>query len=484
MARLTEVHVGTESIAQFTDVAGPERMLEAERVAEAIRKRLEARVLWNVNSTAIGGGVAEMLRSLLAYGRGAGVDARWLVIEGDEAFFRITKRLHHALHGSAGDGSPLGEAEHAHYQAVLRENAHELLALVQPGDAVILHDPQTAGLAPLLRSSGAQIVWRCHVGTDRVDRHVELGVRFLAPYVEAAPIHVFSREAYLQMGFPSTRAVVIPPSVDIFSPKNEALEPEVVEGILVHIGIVDGPPGGSASTLFERLDGTPGRVERKADLVRLGSPPSLDQPLVVQVSRWDPLKDPEGVLRGFLSALDADLPEVPHLVLAGPNVRGVADDPEAEATLDAVIGALRSYPEGLRRHVTLASLPTEDIDENAAMVNALQRHATVVVQKSVEEGFGLTVTEAMWKRRAVVASAVGGIGEQIDDGVEGLLLRDPRDGPAFCRALVRLLADPGLRERLGAAAEERVRRDFIGLRHLIQFGRLLSGAAHEHDRAA
>jgi trehalose synthase len=484
MARLEEVHVGTEPLSRFAEVAGEERMQEAERVAAAIRQRLVGRALWNVSSTAVGGGVAEMLRSLLAYARGAGVDARWVVIEGDADFFRITKRLHHALHGSPGDGSPLGDAERAHYELILRENAHELLALVQAGDAVILHDPQTAGLAPLLAPSGVELVWRCHIGSDVVNGEVELGVRFLAPYLEAAESHVFSRRAYTRMGFPSARAVVIPPSVDIFSPKNAALEQGVVEGILVHMGIVEAPGCPHGSTHYTKLDGTPSRVERKADLVRLGSPPSLTQPLVVQVSRWDPLKDHEGVLRGFVSALDADLPEMPHLVLAGPNVRGVADDPEAEATLDAVIGVLRSYPEGIRRHVTLASLPTDDVDENAAMVNALQRHATVVVQKSLEEGFGLTVTEAMWKGRAIVASSVGGIGEQIEDGVEGLLVRDPRDTSAFCRALVRLLEDAELRARLGAAAHARVRREFVGLRHLVQYGLLLSEHAVDSSHAA
>ncbi len=474
MTQLLEVNVSIEPLSRFEGYVSEARMRTVEHVAAAVRERFRGRAMFHVSSTAVGGGVAEMLRSLLAYARGAGVDARWLVIEGDAPFFTITKRIHHGLHGSSGDGTPLDLGARAHYERVLAANARELLVHVRPRDVVVLHDPQTAGLAPALARAGALVVWRCHVGTGTRNEEVARAVDFLDPYLAYAPHHVFSREAYLQMGFRSAHAEVVHPSIDAFSPKNAPMEDPVIAGILLHTGIVTGTPPPGASTAFVRLDGTPSRVDRRAAIVRRGPPPGLEDPLVVQVSRWDPLKDPIGVLESFALAVAAySGPARPHLVLAGPDVRGVTDDPEATSTLEATVAALdRASPEA-RARVSLVSLPVDDIDENAAIVNALQRHATVVVQKSLEEGFGLTVTEAMWKGRAIVASAVGGICDQIEDGVHGVLLDDPTNRTATAAALVRLLSDAGLRWRFGEAAHERARQDFLGIRHLVQFARLL-----------
>jgi trehalose synthase len=154
-------------------------------------------------------------------------------------------------------------------------------------------------------------------------------------------------------------------------------------------------------------------------------------------------------------------------------VTAVADDPEGPAVFQEVLQAWFELPRVARERITLAMLPTNDVDENAAIVNALQRHASVVVQKSLHEGFGLTVTEAMWKGRAVVASRVGGIQDQIEDGVSGVLLDDPRDLDAFAGALRSLLTDPGQMQRLGAAAKERVREQFLGIRHLLQYAGII-----------
>jgi trehalose synthase len=210
------------------------------------------------------------------------------------------------------------------------------------------------------------------------------------------------------------------------------------------------------------------------DVIRLGRAPAWDTPLVVQVSRWDPLKDPIGVMRGFASLVDGQAPAGAELVLAGPDVRAISDDPEGAEVFDAVVAEWRALPHAIRNRVHLASLPTDDVDENAAIVNALQRHAAVVVQKSLEEGFGLTVTEAMWKARPVVASAVGGIQDQIEDGVHGLLLHDPSDLSSFATSLRRVLEDTALAERLGSAARERVREQFLGVRHLLEYARLIA----------
>ena len=433
--------------------------------------------VWNINSTARGGGVAEMLRSLVPYARGAGVDVRWVVIDGPPEFFRVTKRLHHALHGSCGDASPLDDAARETYEKTLRGVSIELRALVRPGDVAILHDPQTAGLIPSLARSGVRVVWRCHVGSDTPNDEVESGWRFLAPYLESASATVFSRESYIPPGCGRERAVVISPSIDPFSAKNQELDAATCRAILVRVGIIEGPPGAGFPG-FVRDDGSPGRVDRGADLQHLGRAPRWDTPLVVQVSRWDALKDPVGVLNGFASLTERDGGDA-ELVLAGPNVHAVTDDPEGAQVYDEVCAAWRALPHAARRRVHLASLPMTDVAENGAIVNALQRHATVVVQKSLQEGFGLVVSEAMWKGRAVVASAVGGIQDQIEHGVSGLLLKDPTDLGAFADAIERLLLDPAERERLGQNAQRRVREHFLGPGSLLAYAGLIGrlGAA-------
>lgn len=473
MKRLEEVQLGSRPLHRFAALIGGERMRNALGIARSAAKRLEGRVVWNVNSTAVGGGVAEMLRPLLTYSRGAGIDTRWVVISGSPDFFRMTKRLHHALHGSAGDGSPLGDEARAVYEATLRENAHELASLVRPRDVVLLHDPQTAGLAPELVQLGALVIWRCHIGPDRVNEEVEQGWRFLAPYLEPVPAFVFSREAYVPDFCDHGKSVIIRPSIDPLSPKNQELEEDAIRTILVHVGLVEGPPPEPAPHGFRREDESPGRVERRADIVRLGRAPTWDTPLVVQVSRWDPLKDPIGVMQGFAELVDGEGPAGAELVLAGPNVNAVADDPEGAAVFNEVLDAWRALPHNVRNRIHLASLPTADVEENAAIVNALQRHAAVVVQKSLHEGFGLTVTEAMWKARPVLASAVGGIQDQVEDGVHGLLLEDPTDLEAFRVKLRRLLEDRPYAERLGEAARERVRHEFLGVRHLLEYAQLV-----------
>ena len=470
--KLEEVPIGAQSMERFLPLLGPERIAEAAKVAVAARQKLEGRVFWNVNSTARGGGVAEMLHSLLAYVRGAGIDARWLVIAGSPDFFRITKRLHHALHGSPGDGSPLGDEERAAYERVLQENAEELTGLVSPGDFVLLHDPQTAGLAPALTNAGANVIWRCHIGAEQSDPEVERGWDFLGPYLDDVKVTVFSRHQYIPECCDHGKSVIIPPSIDAFSAKNQALDEPTVRAILVHTGLVEGPMGEGTPT-FHREDGSPARVDRHADVLRMGRAPTWDTPLIVQVSRWDPLKDPVGVMRGFAQCLDGSAPGGAELVLAGPNVRAIADDPEGAATFDDVEAAWRRLPHGERNRVHLACLPMADVEENAAIVNALQRHAAIVVQKSLKEGFGLTVTEAMWKSRPVVASAVGGIQDQIENGVHGLLIDDPSDPEACGRALHRMLDDPDAAERMGKAAHERVKEEYLGLRHLTQYAALI-----------
>ncbi|HSN32650.1 MAG TPA: glycosyltransferase, partial [Ideonella sp.] len=441
------------------------------RVAQ-LRAMLAGRVVCNVSSSSVGGGVAEMVRSLLAYARGAGVDTRWMILEAPPPFFRITKRLHNAIHGSAGDGSPLGDDERRVYEAVAAENAAHLAAMVRAGDVVIVHDPQPAGMIPVLVRTGARVVWRCHIGHDRVDEEVERGWRFLLPYVAPADAYVFTRAAYVPAALAAARAAIIPPSLDPFSAKNQPLTEEAVRAILRRTGICEAPATGAEASLFVREDGTPGRVDRAAEVLRDGPAATWETPLVVQVSRWDRLKDFVGVMHGF-TRIDAAALHGAVLLLAGPSARSVSDDPEGAAVFEETVAAWRELPDEARRRVQLVELPTADVDENGAIVNALQRHATVIVQKSLHEGFGLTVTEAMWKGRPVVASAVGGIRDQLDDGAQGLLLADPRDLDGLAAALARLLGDPALCRRMGEAGQARVRDRYLGIDSLLRYGGLI-----------
>ena len=193
--------------------------------------------------------------------------------------------------------------------------------------------------------------------------------------------------------------------------------------------------------------------------------------MVAQVSRWDRLKDPRGLIEMLERHLDD--PDL-HLVLAGPDTGGVADDPEGAAVYEEVAELWRSLPGERRRRAHLVSLPMHDVEENGAMVNAIQRRADLVVQKSVAEGFGLTVAEAMWKRRAVVGSCVGGIQDQIVDGETGCLVEDPRDLAAFARAIEALLRDPERARAMGEAGHQRVVDEYLAVHRLREYVDLLA----------
>ena len=467
-----EVEVTARGVEPFVPLVGAEQVELVRREAEAVRALLGTHAVWNVNSTAFGGGVAEMLRPILRYGRALGIDARWACIEASPEFFRVTKRLHNALHASAGDGSPLGAAQAALYERELHGNAVAFGALVRPGDVVICHDPQTAGLVPHLMRMGALVVWRCHIGHDSPCGECDLAWAFLRPYLKDAPFVVFSRPSYVPAWVHGPRAVILPPNIDPFTSKNQAMDDAAVRAILAEVGLIDSA-GVAGPPVFVRDDGTQGRVDRQAEVHRVGHPPAAGTPLVVQVSRWDAMKDPVGVLQGFVRLVDPMAPRGAELVLAGPSAESVADDPEAEQVFAALEHAWRALPETQRRPVHLALLPMNDREENAAVVNALQRHAAVIVQKSLYEGFGLTVTEAMWKGRPVVASAVGGIQDQIRDGVDGFLVRDPRDPGELAVLLDRVLRDDALALRVGAAAHERVRTTYLSLTALLSWAELL-----------
>jgi trehalose synthase len=461
------VEVPRRPVSRLEPVIGGPRYTELVRAADQLRPVLAGRSIWNVNSTAAGGGVAEMLQVLVGYVQDLGISVGWLVISGDAGFFAITKRLHNQIHGTLS-GAPLGAAEAEHYARMLAANAVELAARVRPGDVVLLHDPQTAGLAAPLAQAGARVVWRCHIGVDWENDVTRAGWDFLRPHLAAASAYVFSRQKYVPSWIPAEKAWIIPPSIDPFSPKNQPLAAETVRAILVRLGVLDGAaPEGPAR--FVRRDGDLDVVTRSAVIVGEGRP-GPDDPVLVQVSRWDRLKDMAGVMRGFADRVAPS--GEGYLMLVGPAVKDVSDDPEGAAVYGECLLQWRDLSPAARARILLVTLPLDDIDENAAMVNALQRHATVIAQKSLAEGFGLTVSEGMWKGRPVIGSAVGGIIDQIAEGT-GILLPDPADLTAFGSAARLLLGDHAEADRMGQAAHAHVREQYVGDVHLLRYGRLL-----------
>jgi trehalose synthase len=451
-----EVPVPTRSIDRLEGLARRADLRRFGAVAAELAPLLRGRTLWHVNSTDAGGGVAELLHQLLGYVIDGEMDCRWAAIGGDAPFFRITKRIHNRLHGSPGDGGELGPAERGEYRQVLQRELSTFLTLARPGDVAVLHDPQTAGLVRPLRSAGLTVVWVCHVGIDVPNDEARSAWDFLRAEIEPADGYVFSRHAYIWSGLDEARVRVIPPCIDPTSAKNADIGAADVGAILGAARVIP-----TYEPIREARVDLPAvglvHVHRPAEVIEETEVPP-GAPLAVQISRWDRLKDHEGVLRAFADHVPLELNA--HLVLAGPAPATVSDDPEGLEVFTEVRNAwARAAPER-RERIHLVNVPTDDREENAVIVNALQRRADVVVQKSLAEGFGLTVAEAMWKTRPLVGSRVGGIQDQIADGRSGLLV-EPTDRPSLGAAIASLIADTAFADAIGHAARERVRARYL-----------------------
>lgn len=460
-----EVPISVRPSDQLRTMAGDEAGARYDALVHRAREVLAGRCVWHVNATPEGGGVAELLSTTLGYLASDGIETRWLVIEAETPFFEITKRIHNRLHGDLGDGGPLGATERARYDDVMTLELAEMKSFVRSGDLVVVHDPQPLGLIPGLAATGATVMWTCHVGTDTATDVTRSAWAFLRDDVRAARVATFSRRAYAWEGLDAI-AIVIPPCIDPLSAKNMELDVDDFMSILGAAGILGSPS--KRPSAFTRRDGSRTPVRYRADMTEEMSTPA-DAPLVVQVSRWDGLKDPIGVMMGFVQAPELD---DAHLCLVGPAPSSVADDPEADRVLGEVRASWADLRSSDRQRVHLANLPTDDAEENAVVVNALQRRADVIVQKSLAEGFGLTVTEAMWKARPVVAGGVGGIRDQIEHGVSGILV-DPRELILFGGAVADVLADPVRAATIGAAARRSVASRYLPTHYLGAYLELL-----------
>jgi trehalose synthase len=465
----TRHHLTLGDYAKIAVLAGPVATLRGE--GARLGPRLRGRTVWMVNSTAQGGGVAEMLPRMVSLLQELGVETRWAVIGSDDArFFALTKRLHNLIHGKGDPTLTAGDREI--YEAVNRQNAEALKDRVKRGDIVVVHDPQPMPLGAMLkRECGVTAIWRCHIGLDHRLPQTRAAWSFLQPYAKSYDQAVFSAAEYVPDYF-ADRATVIHPAIDPSSHKNRDLSPHKLVGVLCNAGLkkerhpVLTPP---FSARARRLNGD-GRFEPAANNHEIGL---LYRPIVTQISRWDRLKGFEPLMEGFVrlkqQAVGDDGPDGRHrrrlelarLVLAGPDPGGVSDDPESREVLDGLVRQYTALPAGLQRDVVVLNLPMDSTKENALMVNVLQRCSTVVVQNSICEGFGLTATEAMWKGVPFLGTRACGIRQQVRDRVDGILTANPEDPDEVASHLDALLRDPMKRDVMGRSAQRRVHRRFL-----------------------
>ena len=397
------------TLQDYQDIVGPGVIEELRVLAD----RVKGRRIQHINSTPVGGGVAEILTRMVPLFRELGLDVSWDVIKGDQAFFNVTKAFHNALHGKAEE---ISEDMFAIFRSTTDMNLHEVNLT---GDVIFIHDPQPAGLILRRKEVGRGWIWRCHIDVSTPQPDVW---NFLRPYVEQFDAAIFSMPDFAQqLPIPQYR---VAPSIDPLSDKNKPLNKIDIENVL------------------EKYHIDPGR------------------PVLTQISRFDRLKDPLGVIAAYKLVKKRNKCQ---LVLAGG---GAPDDPEGEQVLHEVQEAAAGDPD---IHVLLLA-PFSDLE-----INALVRGSTVLIQKSIREGFGLTVSEALWKRKPVIGSAVGGIKLQVIDGETGFLVHSV-EGAA--NRISQLLRDRRLRERLGQNGYEHVRQNFLVTRHLKDY--LLTVMALEH----
>ena len=398
-------------IEDYAPIVGTASIDELQLLAD----RLQGNTLQNINSTAVGGGVAEILTRIVPLMKQLGVDAVWDVIKGDEKFFAVTKKIHNGLHGVPVE---ISAEEQEHFLEVNRENAEQM----RFGDMVYVHDPQPIALVEKRGVVGKNWAWRCHIDFSQPDAKIW---EFLKRFIERYDAAVFSAPAFAQ-NLPIPQGL-ISPSIDPLSDKNKELDEKTIEGIFQQFGI---------------------------DCAR---------PVVTQISRFDYLKDPLGVIKAYKLAKEhVDM----QLVLAGG---GATDDPEGPVIMEQV----KTEAEKDKDIFVLFLPPASDIE-----INALQRGSTIILQKSLREGFGLTVSEALWKAKPTIASAVGGIPLQITHKYSGILTHSIEGTAQWIKQLV---SAPEYARRLGINGREHVRNNYLITRQLKDYLLLFVSLMHEGD---
>ncbi|MCL4496585.1 MAG: glycosyltransferase [Deltaproteobacteria bacterium] len=391
------------SISDYADIVGNETIEEVQKLASY----LNGKIIQNINSTAVGGGVAEILNRMIPLLKELGVDARWDFIKGGEKFFEVTKKIHNSLHGVEEN---ISESEFKHFMDVTDENLKEMNLY---GDIIFIHDPQPIGLIKIKKKPGykdKKFIWRCHIDLSSANTKT---FNFLKKFIEKYDYSVFSSPLFAKkLRIPQ---ILISPSIDPLSDKNKEIPKETINEVL------------------ERFKIDP---EKK---------------IITQISRFDRLKDPLGVIDVYrLAKKYVDC----QLVLAGG---GATDDPEGIEVFNEVLAKA-----GDDKDIHVLNLPpTSNIE-----INALQRASTVILQKSIKEGFGLTVSESLWKSKPVVASAVGGIPLQITHKYSGLLSRTIEGTAIYVK---QLLQNPKYAKQLGKNGHNHVKHNFLITRHLRDY---------------
>jgi len=469
--RSVDVKVGCKLEDYESYVSLHSLMKDFRSEARVLAPKLRDRTVWMINSTEKGGGVAEMLPTLISLLRQLDVKAEWAVIESDRTeFFALTKKIHNLIHGQ---GDPhLSDDDRSLYEAVCEQNAAEFVKMANPGDIVLLHDPQPMAMASFLKANtDLNLVWRCHIGLDDVSDQTEAAWKFLCPYFEHYDLSVFSAPEYIPH-YCSDKVTVIHPGIDPLSHKNRDLPIHKLVGILNNAGIL--PP------LHPML--TPPFEDQARQLLpdggfanpaKNGNIGLLSRPIVSQISRWDKLKGFLPLMKGFChlkrrvseygnsSERHRRRLELVRLVLAGPDPEFVADDPEGEEVLQELKDFYQNLPGRIQEDIVLLLLPMSSRKQNELMVNALQRCSSIVVQNSLQEGFGLTATEAMWKLVPVMGSRACGLRQQIRHGVDGKLIDDPEDEVEIAEGLNTMLEDDKGRQVWSYNAKKRVLDRFL-----------------------
>jgi len=404
---LQPVGVGHRALADYTHLAGRPLIEEVRELAEELRG---LKVL-HLSATAFGGGVAEILYSLVPLMRDVGIDADWQIILGKEEFYNATKLMHNALQGAEQDLSADEQEIYTHYNEL---NAHQLS---DGWDVVIVHDPQPALVREHVPENAAHWIWRCHIDLSTPNPTT---LARLLPHINGYDAALFHLEQYVPRGLKGPRRYICPPAIDPLSPKNMALSPEDASFVCDQFGI------------------------------------DVDRPLMSQISRFDPWKDPIGVIDAY-RRVAAELPEV-QLALVGSMA---TDDPEGWEFFNSTVEYARGDPD--------IKILNNLNNVGAIEVNAFQSQSDVVIQKSTREGFGLTVSEAQWKARAFIGGDVGGIPLQVQDGETGFLVSSPEQ---CAERAIEYLRDPDLRRRLGRAGKEYVRTHFLTPRLLRDWLRI------------